>query len=506
MTNTGGAQALRRWRKPPRRAARLNAIPALAFRCWHSGVGVAGGQFPTDRIEPRHETTRIGPASAIGRRRPSFVAAGSSPCTGIIMVDALRSLDRYIFRQCLTPLIFAVLVSTGIVWMTQALQRIDIVVEFGASVAMFLWLSVLIVPSLVAVIAPFALFAAALYALQRLHADSEVAVMFASGVSRWRIAAPLLVLASLTAALTLWVNLDLMPRSYRTLKFEVANIRADIASTVLKSGEFTPVAGRMTIYVERTRPGGQFEGLLVNDYSEPERPATYMAQKGVIRETAQGPVLYLFNGNIQRRDVGQVDILQADDKRRDLLSTGPASKPIDIVNFTDTAINISGYRNSDAPVQLELTERYLSELFNPDLSKDWDRDNADKLITEGHARLTAPLYAFAYVVLALYAIIGGAYARRGYGVRIALACAAAAGLRIAGFLVQGVTAEAGFLRGAHWLHYAIPLGGALMFATLLSRRQRISGQKTKSRKAQPRSSKKKTAKTQTAPLRSTEPA
>ena len=236
-----------------------------------------------------------------------------------------------------------------------------------------------------------------------------------------------------------------------------------MAATVLKSGEFTTIADRMTIYVERTRPGGQFEGLLVNDYSDPERPATYMAQKGVIRETREGPVLYLANGNIQRPEVsgGHAESDLAQEPRL-------ANDAIDIVNFTETALNVSTYTARSTPLQLELTERYLSELFHPDMNNPWDRENASKLIAEGHSRLSSPLYAFAYVMLALSALIGGAYSRRGYGVRIAIACAVAAGLRIAGFLALGVTSEAGLLQGAHWLHYAIPLAATGIFAAFMS--------------------------------------
>ena len=362
----------------------------------------------------------------------------------------MRSLDLYILKQCLTPLIFGIVVITLIVWMTQSLQRVDILVEHGAGIGLFAWLSVLIVPSLLSVIIPFALFAAAVYALQRLHSDSEIAVIFAAGVGRWRIAAPLLLITIFGALATLWVNLDLMPRSYRVLKQNIADIRADFASSILRSGEFTTVIDGLTIYVEEARPGGQFVGLLVNDYRDGKHPETYMAQRGLLRETDNGPVLYLANGNIQRvaRYTGDVDF----------------------VRFQETAVNISSFDQGGGELQLELTERYLSELFNPDMTNAWDRENAGKLMAEGHNRLASPLYAFAYVLLAVYALIGGAYNRRGYAIRIAIACAGAGALRIAGFVAQGFAAEV----GAYWLLYAIPLAAIITFGVLISDKTRMN--------------------------------
>lgn len=355
----------------------------------------------------------------------------------------MSSLDRYILRQCLTPFLVAAVVVTAIIWTTQSLQRADILVEHGQGLLVFARLSVLIIPSLLAIIIPFALFAGALYAMQRLHADSEIAVMFAAGVSRLRIGAPVLLIATAAAAATLWVNIDLMPASYRLLKREIADIRADLASAVLRSGEFITLAEGFTIYVEEAKPGGQLKGLLVSDYRNGDYPETYMAQRGLLQDTPGGPILQLANGNIQRvaRYTGQVDIIR----------------------FDDTVINVGAFSKSGGDLQLELTERYLGELFNPDKNRAWDRANSALLIAEGHNRLASPLYVFAFAMIALFALIGGSYNRRGYALRVAVACAAAGALRVAGILIQGFSAAT----GAYWTQYAWPLLATAGLAWLL---------------------------------------
>jgi len=371
----------------------------------------------------------------------------------------LNSLDRYILKQCLIPFLLAIAIVTTIVWMTQSLQRAEILVEYSQGFGVFAWLSLLIVPSLLAVIVPFALFAAALYTLQRLHADSEIAVMFAAGVSKLRIGAPFLLLAFVGAAATLWVNLDLMPRSYRLLKREVADIRADFASAVLRGGEFVTLSDGFTVYVEEVRPGGQLVGLLINDYRRSGGTETYMAQRGLLRDTPQGPVLYLANGNVQRvaRYTGVVEF----------------------VRFQETAINITDFDQRGGDLQLELTERYLPELFNPDRENAWDRENARILKAEGHNRLASPLYAFAYVLIAIYALIGGAYTRRGYGTRIAIACAAAGGVRVAGFLLQSLAGET----GSYWVIYFAPALIIVFLGALLTDSARIPSRRARHKKA-----------------------
>lgn len=355
----------------------------------------------------------------------------------------MTSLDRYILRQCLTPLAMILLVTTVIVWMTQTLQRVDILVEYGQGFAVFGYLSILIIPSLLAVIIPFAVFGAVVYALYRMHTDSEIAVMFAAGVGRLRIAAPLLLVTFIGSLATFYVNADLMPRSYRILKERVAEIRADFASSLLRSGEFTSVVDGFTIYVEEARPGGQFVGLLINDHRNGEMPETYMAERAVLQETDAGPVMFLRDGNIQRvaRYTGDVSIIR----------------------FEEWAINIANLNEGPRELQLELTERYLGELFNPDLAKSYDHANETKLIAEGHARIASPLYAFAYVLIGLYALIGGAYSRRGYFLRVAAAGVAIFALRVSGFVAQGMAEQT----TAYWVIYAPPAGAIAIFAVML---------------------------------------
>lgn len=356
----------------------------------------------------------------------------------------MKSLDQYILRQLWTPFVFATIVVTAIVWLTQSLQRIDLIVEHGQSLAMFGWLTLLVIPSLLAVIIPFTLFGATLYALHRLHSDSEIAVMFAAGVSRAAIARPLLLVTGIAALATLWMNVDLMPRSYRELKREVANIRADLASAVLRSGEFTPVGDSFTVYVESAEAGGRLSGLLIHDYSKPEGRETYMAEKAVIEQTAFGPIIRLSNGNYQRPN--------------------PRTEFVEIVHFDQLAVELSRFTQGADDLLLETTERYPHELFNPDMAKAWDRENARRLMAEGHSRYAAPLYAFAFVLIALYAFVGGAYNRRGYGLRIAIACAAAGLVRVGGIVMQGVAADF----GQYWLVYAPVMAATVVALALLA--------------------------------------
>jgi lipopolysaccharide export system permease protein len=372
------------------------------------------------------------------------LAEGVSPRIKSQAENELKSLDHYILRQMWTPFLFATLVVTAIVWLTQSLQRIDILIEHGQTLARFGWLTLLIVPSLLVVIIPFGLFAAAIYALHRLHSDSEIAVMFAAGVSRADIARPILLITLIGAAATFWINIDLMPRSYRELKREVAEMRADFASAIVRSGEFITLDKGFTVYVDNVLANGQFSGLLIHDYRDGDNAETYMAQDALLRETGIGPVLYLATGNVQR--------------------VNKKSGEVEIAFFDKTVINLGQFERSPGELQLEMTERYVGELFKPDLTKAYDRENAARLVGEGHGRIASPVYAFAYVLIAIFALIGGPYDRRGYAIRITIACASVGLLRVIGYVVQGLASDI----NQYWLIYLVPISAVLITSALIA--------------------------------------
>ena len=125
---------------------------------------------------------------------------------------------------------------------------------------------------------------------------------------------------------------------------------------------------------------------------------------------------------------------------------------------------------------LEESDRYLPELFYPDMTNHYDNRNADMLLAEGHARLSSPLLNLAMAMLAIYAVLGGDFSRRGYAKRIAVASSAALMLRLAAF---AGTSAAGDDPELNIVQYAIPifvilLVSAFYFLVPILKRRRVA--------------------------------
>ncbi|MGA0604365.1 LPS export ABC transporter permease LptF [Phenylobacterium sp. VNQ135] len=361
----------------------------------------------------------------------------------------MRLIDRYLLRQLLGPVLLATLALTGVALLSQTLSGLDLIVNQRQSALVFLKVTLLAMPQLINMVLPIAVFVAALVALNRLHTEQEIVVCFAGGMSRWRVISPAMRLACTVALIALVMNLWVQPAAYREMRNELFQIRTDLASTLVREGEFTEPAPGLTVYAQGVDGAGDLENLFIHQEKADGSATTYTAEHGRVARSQGRPVLVMRNGSNQ-----------------EFSRTGV----LNYLTFDEYIFDLSALASGDELVHYKPSDRYLHELFFPDLQQDWEKRNRLDLLAEGHARIATPLYNIAFMAMALSAIIGGGFSRLGYGRRIAIMGAAAVFVRILGFQVQAAAEDEAWL---NVLQYLVPLiATAVAFRSIF--RQRVS--------------------------------
>ncbi len=331
----------------------------------------------------------------------------------------MSGIQNYMFRQVTGPLLFFTFVLTGVIWLSQSLRMLDIVINQSQSVGTFIYLTVLGLPQLMPLILPFAMFFAVLYALNRLYTESELVVMWAAGFSRWVVVWPIILIALAVTATGYLFSIVVMPAGMREMKNRVFEIRADLVNTFVREGSFTnPIKG-LTVYVSENNPGGDIRGILVHDARNPKGIATYMAQSGLLANTPTGPRLIMNQGNVQWLEGGE--------------------GRLKILNFEKYTFDLSQFDKGQNTRIPEVAERWLNELFYPETTV--PEKQRKKFISEAHNRLSGPLYSIVFALIAVVALVGGNFNRRGYAGRIGLAFLAMFAARLPGFAFQQWTAS-----------------------------------------------------------------
>jgi lipopolysaccharide export system permease protein len=363
----------------------------------------------------------------------------------------MRLIERYLFRQLLGPTLFAAAALIAVAVLSQALSSISILVQDRQSPLIFAKIIILAMPQLIVLILPVAVLVAALVAVNRLHTENEIVVCFAAGFSRWRVIAPAMRLAAIVALISLVISQWVQPLAYRALRDTLLAVRTDLATTMIKPGSFTHPAPGLTVYAQSMDEDGLFHNLFIDHMAADGRDTTITAREGRLSTRDGAPMLQMWRGT--NAEVTPAEVLN-------------------FLSFDEYMLDLRPLIGQEPAVRYKLSDRYPHELFFPDLRQSWDAANVRPMLAEGHDRIAAPLYNFAFMAMALAAVIGGQFSRIGYGPRIGIVAAAALVTRTLGFAIQGVASQAPEL---NVLQYATPLAATAVSALILFAPRRRGG-------------------------------
>jgi len=227
----------------------------------------------------------------------------------------------------------------------------------------------------------------------------------------------------------------------------------DIASQMVRAGEFvTPTVG-LTVYAREISPDGAMKDVIIYDTRDDSGATTHTAKTGRLARGDEFASLILQNGNVQQ-----------------ILDDGS----LDLVAFNDYQIDLSDVMAMDSVLRKKPSDLYLHELLRPDQRVYANRKYRRELRAEGHNRLATPIYNLALVMLALCFMIRGEHQRMGYGRKIAICAAIGFIIRLTGF---GLASAAESDPSLNPVQYALPLIVCVLCALYLLRKKRIRGAK-----------------------------
>jgi lipopolysaccharide export system permease protein len=343
----------------------------------------------------------------------------------------MRQYERYVFMHLLLPTLLVTASLTGIVWLTQTMRFIDFMFKRGLSIGDFLYLTGLLLPSLLLILIPIALGIAVIYAYNRLTSESELVVLHAVGISRLQLARPALMMGIACTILCYALALAVMPAANKKFRDIRSFFRDKYASVLLEEEVFnTPIDG-ITVFIRERDNKGNLHDILLHDNRNPDAVVTIMAKDGRMEQSQDGPRFYLHQGVRQQWKDGRVSWL----------------------SFDNYAIDIAFYA-PDVARDRDADERTLSELFAGNPAKPAE-DRA--LHAEGHQRLTWPLLNITLPLLALSLLIAGEFNRRGQWKRIGHATMAMVAVIIIYFVLRNTIVKQPWLTPALYLTVLVPM-------------------------------------------------
>ncbi|WP_158817947.1 LPS export ABC transporter permease LptF [Methylocapsa sp. S129] len=311
----------------------------------------------------------------------------------------MTRIERYIFRTAMMAFLSGLFALTAVIWVTQALRQFDLLTSKGQTIIVFFTMTGLTIPSLVAIIAPVALFVGVLYCLNKLNGDSELVVMSASGVSPGTLLRPFVILFCAVFALVGAMTIKVMPWSFDIIQELTARIHADFITNFARAGAFTELEAGFVFHYRERGPDGSLHGVFMQDRRDPAHITSYIAELGQTVEKDGLNYLVLAKGSYQRPQ-----------------ESGDSA----MVTFENYTIDLSQFTPKEQTAKRP-RERTTAELLNPDLGDETTKRLGGRLRAELLDRLASPFYAFAAGLIGFAALGEARTTRQGRGVAIGIA-------------------------------------------------------------------------------------
>jgi lipopolysaccharide export system permease protein len=308
---------------------------------------------------------------------------------------------RYILRQLIVGMVLVTIGLTGILWLTQSLRFVELTVNKGASIGVFLKLTLLVMPNFLTVILPVSLFSVVLFTYNKLIADRELVVLRAAGLSHWTLAQPALILAGISTVVGLVLNVWIIPQAVEEFHQLQWSLRSSATNVMLQEGQFNQISNGLTVYVRARSPAGELLGIIVYDRRSPLNTITLMAERGALIKTDNGtPKVLMINGT------------------REQVTKG--SNRLSLLYFDNYAMEFDESSDTGEERSRDARERSTAELFSATEAQ-VGPTVFRQFRVEGHQRLASPLYHFAFAFLATACLLSGWFNRRGQTDRLILA-------------------------------------------------------------------------------------
>ncbi len=199
----------------------------------------------------------------------------------------MKLLTRYIVREHIGPLIFALSSLTALLLLQQVAKQFGNLVGKGlgwAIIGEFFFLSI---PFIIAMTMPMGVLVAVLYAFSRLTSENEVTALRASGISVMRLVRPAIFGGALLGLAMLVFNDQVLPRSnhrLRTLQTDIARkkptfaLREQVINEVMQGKLFL-----RTSHIDEAT--NRMREVTIYNFDDPERRKTIYSDSGFMGMT-----------------------------------------------------------------------------------------------------------------------------------------------------------------------------------------------------------------------------
>jgi len=209
-------------------------------------------------------------------------------------------MKKIIFRKLLLDcLIFFFLALFGIstiVWVFQAVNFLDIMIEDGRNYNVYLNYTLLSFPKIISRILPFALFFSFTYTFIKYEDSNELIIFWNHGVGKLRVVNFFLWISILIVLTQILLTSIIVPKSQELARSKLRTSDIDYFEGLIKPKKFNDTIKGLTIFAEDKNNNEEFKNIYIKKNNKEKGFQITFAKKGVFELKGNKRVLVLYDG------------------------------------------------------------------------------------------------------------------------------------------------------------------------------------------------------------------
>ena len=317
------------------------------------------------------------------------------------------SMKKILFRKILLDSIIfflIVLISASvIIWVFQAVNYLDIIVEDGRDYGVYLNYTLLNFPKIISKIIPFAAFFSFSYILQKYESNNELMIFWNFGINKIELVNFFLKFSIILMAIQILLTAYVVPTSQAISRSIIKNSSVDFFESFVKPKKFNDNIKNLTIYADEKDKNGNLKNIYLKKDSGNNKYQITVAKTGVFKTINNSKVLVLYNGqtiNLVNKKITNFYFSKSDFTLSQLDSDIIIQAKVQETSTMDHIKCLGYYFNKDLTL-------------NPDLVNDAPANfglncsvrSLDNIFQEMYKRFIMPLYLPVLILISLLLIV-----------------------------------------------------------------------------------------------------
>ena len=308
-----------------------------------------------------------------------------------------KILFNKLLSDCLIFFIIALFFSSIIIWIFQAVNFLDIMIEDGRDYIVYLKFTALIFPKIVSKILPFIFFLSFVYVITKYELNNELVIFWNYGVNKIEIVNYFFRFSIILAFFQIFLNSIVVPTTQDQARSYLRTSSINFLENFIKPKKFNDTVKDLTIYSDSISEDGSFSNIYIKKGVGFDNFQTTFAKKGNFKKIGNRKIFELYNGetiNVVKGKITNFKFSKSNfslDNLKTNTITHRKTQEVSTINLFVCFKNIYKEKSIDLSKKLKI-ENCRSE-------------NIENILKEFHKRIIIPLYIPVLMLVTLLLII-----------------------------------------------------------------------------------------------------